>query len=218
MKRLHTFLAAGAMLLLPSTASAQYYQIANKLTSLISPALSGSFNYKGFVDLSGTAGLGHNRANFVKISTTQGFKYSNWFFMGAGIGVNLAIANQPQWGGDYDYYRHDYSKTKCMIPVYSDFRFNIGPADNMSFFIDVRLGAAWLIGSSYLAMTDACMTSETQFYMKPAMGVRIPIAPKSKQAFNVGVSYQLLTSNNNYWRYSNSVTLNNLGLTVGFEW
>ena len=50
--------------------------------------------------------------------------------------------------------------------------------------------------------------------------MRIPINSQNpKQAVNVGLTYQLLTSNNNYtYWHDNSVTLNNLGLTVGFEW
>ena len=60
----------------------------------------------------------------------------------------------------------------------------------------------------------------TQFYFRPSIGVRIPINSQNpKQAVNVGLTYQLLTSNNNYtYWHDNSVTLNNLGLTVGFEW
>ena len=85
MKALKYIISALAIGVGTSAASAQYYEIANQLPSLISPALSGSLRYKGFVDLSGTAGLGDNRANFAGISTTQGFQYADWFFMGAGL-------------------------------------------------------------------------------------------------------------------------------------
>ena len=60
--------------MLPAAVSAQYYQIANQIPQLLSPALSGSLNYKGFVELTGMPGLGHNRANIIDISTTQGFQ------------------------------------------------------------------------------------------------------------------------------------------------
>ena len=226
MKRISLALACAAMLLGTGTASAQYYEIANQLTGLISPALSGSFRYKGYVDVSGTAGLGENRANFIGVSTSQGYQYASWFFMGVGIGVDVAMAHNNNDVADAlppdsypDYFRHNVSTTKCMIPVFSDFRFNIGPASSTSFFADLKVGAAWLLGNSYLQMEKARMTSQTQFYFKPTVGVRLPInSANTRQAINIGVTYQLLTSNNNYNWYSNSVTLNNLGLTIAYEW
>ncbi len=207
--------------MLPAAVSAQYYQIANQIPQLLSPALSGSLNYKGFVELTGMPGLGHNRANIIDISTTQGFQYSSWFFMGVGAGVDAVMAQQPgNWHPtpDYDYMYRGNTKTKVMIPLFSDFRFTFGPATS-SFFIDLKVGAAWLIGSDYLRMADGFMSNSTQFYFRPTIGMRIPVsAQKPNQAFNVGVTYQLLTSNNNYYYYSNSLTLNNIGISVSYEW
>lgn len=197
-------------------ARAQYYEIANQLTQVLSPALSGSMSYKGYVEASGLAGLGTSRANFLGISTSQGFRYSNWFFMGVGVGVDVAMSDAPE--------RQDVegnmSTTKAMIPVFTDFRFNIGDMSKTGFFIDLKLGASWLIGSSYLRMQEAYMTTATQFYLRPTLGVRLPVNKnKPKQAFNIGVTYQLLTSNNNYYWYGgNSLSLNNVGLTLGYEW
>ncbi len=207
--------------MLPAAVSAQYYQIANQIPQLLSPALSGSLSYKGFVELTGMPGLGHNRANIIDISTTQGFQYSSWFFMGVGAGVDAVMAQQPgNWHPtpDYDYMYRGNTKTKVMIPLFSDFRFTFGPATS-SFFIDLKVGAAWLIGSDYLRMADGFMSNSTQFYFRPTIGMRIPVsAQKPNQAFNVGVTYQLLTSNNNYYYYSNSLTLNNIGISVSYEW
>ncbi len=207
--------------MLPAAVSAQYYQIANQIPQLLSPALSGSLNYNGFVELTGMPGLGHNRANIIDISTTQGFQYSSWFFMGVGAGVDAVMAQQPgNWHPtpDYDYMYRGNTKTKVMIPLFSDFRFTFGPATS-SFFIDLKVGAAWLIGSDYLRMADGFMSNSTQFYFRPTIGMRIPVsAQKPNQAFNVGVTYQLLTSNNNYYYYSNSLTLNNIGISVSYEW
>lgn len=204
-------------------ARAQYYEIANQLSGLISPALSGSMQYRGFVEASGLAGMGKNRANFLGVSTSQGFQYSSWFFMGVGMGVDVAMANRDdrfgEWAPD-DWNYGGTAKTKCMIPVFTDFRFRIGNDTSVSAYIDLKLGAAWLLGDDGLMMKTAYMSNETQFYFRPSIGVRIPINSQNpKQAVNVGLTYQLLTSNNNYtYWHDNSVTLNNLGLTVGFEW
>ena len=204
-------------------ARAQYYEIANQLPSLISPALSGSMQYRGFVEASGLAGMGKNRANFLGISTSQGFQYASWFFMGVGMGVDVAMAQQDDRYGAWDPDDWEYggtAKTKCMIPVFTDFRFRIGNDNSVAAVIGLKLGAAWLLGDDDLMMKTAYMSNETQFYSRPSLGVRIPVSSQNpKQAVNVAVTYQLLTSNNNYtYWHDNSVTLHNLGLTVGFEW
>lgn len=207
------------------TASAQYYELANQLPSLISPALSGSLNYKGFVELSGVAGLGDNRANFVGVSTTQGFRYSSWFFMGVGLGIDVAMAknddglrklppDEQPW-----YYQRSSSTTKAMLPIFSDFRFNIGPEGGTSCYIDLKIGAAWFLGDSYFALKDARMGRGGQFFFKPSIGVRVPVSTQNpRQAFNFGITYQLITSGNNYSWDGNSVTLNSIGASISYEW
>lgn len=204
------------------SANAQYYELANQLTNLISPALSGSGRYKGYVEASGLAGVSDVRANFVGVSTSQGFQYADWFFMGAGMGVDVAMAKPNIDSADSnpsDWYSHSLSKTKVMMPIFTDFRFNIGSRKTASFFIDLKLGAAWLLGSSYLQMKGGYLGNSTQFYFRPSMGVRIPVnAANERQAFNIGLTYQLLTSNSNYGWNQGSATLSNLGVTLGFEW
>ena len=221
MKRIIPFLILLAAIV-PLRSAAQYYQIANQLQQVITPALSGSLNYKGFVEMSGLAGLGHNRANVIDFSTTQGFQYSSWFFMGVGLGIDVVMAQQPEgWtpDPDYGYMSRSNAQTKVMIPVFSDFRFNIGDRATTSFFIDIKLGAAWLMGSDYLRMADGFLSNSTQFYMRPTVGLRIPVScERPDNAVNVGLTYQLITSNNNYYWSSRSLSLNNLGLSVEYEW
>lgn len=207
-------------------ARAQFYEITNQLSQLVSPALSGSFNYKGYVEASGLAGIGSSRANFLGVSTSQGFKYSNWFFMGVGVGVDVVMAYEPDEYPVYDNiddrpsHSPNSATTKAMIPVFTDFRFNIGDMRGLGFFIGLKLGAAWLIGDPYLGLPEGCITTATQFYMRPTIGVRLPVNKNNpKRAFNIGVTYQLLTANDNYYIYNhNSLSLNNVGLTLGYEW
>lgn len=121
---------------------------------------------------------------------------------------------------DGDYYYHSSDKTKVMIPVFTDFRFNIGSQQNVSAFIDLKVGASWLIGDTYLALDNGYLSNGTQFYLKPSVGVRIPVDKTHlNRAFNISVTYQLLTSNNNYrWYNDGSVTLSNFGVTLSYEW
>lgn len=220
--RVMTLLAAVALGV--GASNAQFYEIANQLPQLIKPALLGGGAYRGYVELSGTAGFGDARTNFFGVSTSQGIQYSNWFFMGVGLGVDVATSpnTDKPLSDNYpsNYYPTNVTRTKAMLPVFTDFRFNIGDSSRIGFFADVKIGAAWFLGSDYLQLAGdriAYMGNGGQFFLKPQIGVRIPVSQSnSKQAVNIGLTYQLITSNNN-WN-SNSVTLNSAGLTLGYEW
>lgn len=208
-------------------ADAQYYEIVNQLPNLLSPALSGSMNYKGYVDATATFGIGNDRANFVGVSTSQGFQYSSWFFMGAGIGVDAAmssISDQPAYSPDYSYsYYPPMSRTRVMVPVFSDFRFNIGASNpkNISLFIDIKAGATWILGNRYLELNNGALSNRAQFLLRPSLGLRIPTNSQNpKNAMNIGVTYQLITADNSwsYWSNNYGPTLSSLGVTVGYEW
>lgn len=219
-------LSTTVVIMVAPTAHSQYYEIASQLPGLISPALSGSMQYRGFVDAYGLAGLGNNRANIVGISTSQGFQYADWFFMGVGVGVEAVMARNndaladPGPGWNNNYYYHSFDNNKAMIPVFTDFRFNIGGMTSTSFFIDLKVGAAWLLGDNYLGLNNRYISTATQFYLRPSLGVRIPIESKNcKHAVDIGLTYGLLTSNNNYgWYGSGSASLSNLGVTISYEW
>ena len=214
MKLFKVIVAAIALSVFTPKADAQYYEIANSLRSLISPALSGSASYKGYVDVVGLGGVGQNRANFVGVSTSQGFQYASWFFMGAGMGIDMAIAsNTPQQTPERRVNK------MAMLPIFSDFRFMIPSASGSSFFIDAKVGAAWFLGNNYLNLYNGTMGHGAQFFLQPSIGMRIPInASNKRQAINLGATYRLITSNNNYSWNSNSLSLNNFGLSIGFEW
>lgn len=217
MKKLAGLLTALLLAVGSFNALGQYYEAASQLTNLISPALSGSLNYRGFVEVSGLAGFGDNRANFVGVSTTQGFQYADWFFMGAGLGIDLAIGHECEYDFYYPGSNMRYGETKrAMLPVFSDFRFNIGGQSSTSFFIDLKLGAAWILGNKYLQMNRDCLSNNTQFYMRPSIGVRIPVDSRDpRHAFNIAATYQLLTANQSYY---DNVTANSIGVTLGYEW
>lgn len=205
-------------------ASAQIYEIVNQLPSLISPALSGSGRYKGSIDAGWSKTLGNKDADFLEFSTSQGYQYNSWFYMGVGLGVDVLFAHQNDgWGTnwnpsmDFDY-NHSSTKTAAMIPVFTDFRVNLGNQSKISFFVDLKIGCSFLASNDYIAIGDGYLTNQEYFYLRPSLGLRIPTNSKNpKQAFDIGVSYKLLTSN--YWNYwSRSITLNSLGVTAAFEW
>lgn len=203
------------------TANAQYWQLANQASNMIQTAVTAGVRYKGYADVSYMAGVGNKRADILDISTTQGVKMSDSFFMGAGLGVDIMFShvndgyNPGQWGDD-----HSFTKTAVLIPLYTDFRLNLGGKAQgaVGFFGDLRLGAAFLTGSNYIQVGDGYLTNSECFYLKPTLGMRIPLSmTNSKVALNIGVSYQLLT-NSSWYVNTNSTSLSSLGVNLGIEW
>ena len=195
------------------SASAQYYEIANRIPSLIQPALSGSGQYKGFIEAGYSKTLGNYDADFLELSTSQGFQYNSWFYMGVGLGVDVLFSHKnDDWGSDWE------TTTAAMIPLFTDFRFNIGGNSGASFFIDMKVGCSFLLGNKYISIGDGYLTNQEYFYLRPSIGMRIPTNSRNpKQAVDIGINYRLLTSN--YWNsWSRNITLNSIGVSLAFEW
>lgn len=201
-------------------ANAQYYQAVNQVTNMLQTALQGGFNYRGFVDAGYVNGIGDKQASFLEFSTTQGVKYGNIFYMGVGIGVDVMFTDYNGGTGNWLSENQKSTQTAVMIPMFTDFRLNFGQPTSTGFFIDLKVGAAFYTGNKYIRVGDGYINTSSSFYLKPTIGVRVPVSKSNpKLAMNFGASYQLLT--NNYWynpNHNNNITLSSLGLTVGFEW
>lgn len=218
MKKKHiVLLLAVIMNILPFSASAQYTNIVNQAASLMQTAVMGGMRYRGYVDASYMGGFGNLQADFVGISTVQGVQYADWFFMGAGLGVDLVYSKSSLGPNEWNFNRQVRS-SGVMVPIFTDFRFNIGGSQGPSFFIDIKAGGSFLIGKRYLAIENGYINGSEYFMLKPSLGLRVPVSSDGKRAMNIGLSYQLLTCN--YWWYNNSDsgTLNSLGATVSYQW
>ena len=221
MKRIAIALLSLAALF-SSPANAQVYEAINTLQSVIAPALSGSGRYKGYVEAGYSHTLAHYNGDFIEVSTSQGYQYNSWFYMGAGLGFDLLLSHKgSNWGEGLTPPPPDmrgYSTTAPMLPLFADFRFLIGDTSNISFFLDLKVGCSFLLTNKLIAIGDGYLTNREYFFLNPAIGVRVPCNKKKpKQAFDVGVRYKLLTSN--YWyNYNNNITLQSLGANIAFEW
>lgn len=202
-------------------ASAQYFEAATTIPSLLSPGLSGSGAYKGFVEAGYSHTLSHYNGDFIEISTSQGYQYNSWFFMGLGIGFDMLLSHTGQnWGQGMTKppEEKNWTTTAPMLPIFSDFRFFIGDNSKVAFFLDLKVGCSFLLSNKYVAIGDGFLTNREYFFLDPSIGVKIPVNKmKPKQAFDVGVRYKLITSN--YWyKSNNNITLQSLGAFVAFEW
>lgn len=227
LKTLLLTIAAFLATSIPFNANAQYSQIASGIQSALTPALSGSGSYQGFVEAGYSRGLKPYPADFIELNTTQGYRYKSWFFMGAGLGVDMLRAHKNNtWGSGWQPNpgppgKNGITSNAVMLPVFTDFRFIIGDApqgNHASFFIDLKVGCSFLLSDKYVAVGNGLLTNSSYFFLRPSLGVRIPVSQTHpKRAVNVGLSYKLLTSN--YWiGYNNNVTLQTLGGYLAFEW
>lgn len=207
---------------LGASVNAQIYEAINTLQSVISPALSGSGRYKGYVEAGYSHTLGKYNGDFIEVSTSQGYQYNNWFFMGAGLGFDLLLSHPgSHWNEGMETPppgERGYSKTAPMLPLFADFRFLISSTQNISFFLDLKVGCSFLLSNKNIAIGDGFLTNREYFFLTPAIGLRMPCNKKNpKQAIDVGVKYKLLTSN--YWyNYNNNITLQAIGAFIAYEW
>lgn len=203
-----------------TSASAQIYETINTLQSVLSPALSGAGNYKGYVEAGYSHTLSKYNGDFFEISTSQGYQYNNWFYMGAGLGFDLLLSHPGvHWGeGIPPAGNPEVTKTGPMLPLFADFRFLIGDTSHVSFFLDLKVGCSFLLTNKVIAIGDGYLTNKEYFFLNPSLGVRVPCNKKNpKQAVDVGVKYKLLTSN--YWyNTNNNITLQAIGAFIAFEW
>lgn len=191
------------------SANAQY-GAGSHIRSMLSPALSGSFSYKGYVEGSYLRGLGDDRFDVAEISTTQGFTYSSWLFMGAGLGIDLMIPSLDNG------LKGEYS---VMVPIYADFRFNIGNQSRVGLNIDLRLGTAINFNDDFYTNNGYLLEDEC-WYIRPSISMRIPLSQENpRKALTIGVTYQLLMSDAYYcYNWYDDKLYHNVGATIGFEW
>lgn len=215
-------MALAAAVSLP--AAAQYSDIVNGISNVIRPALVGGSSYKGYVEADYTQGFGKYRTNFLTVATSQGYKFTDWFYWGAGIGVDVLWSTvNTGWGDDWaasnhDWYAHEKTSSAVMIPVFTDFRFIIGSQYSTSFFVNLRVGASFLCSDSYVQIRNGYLTNKNYFYLQPAIGMRIPVNNENpRQAIDVGLHYRLLTSD--YWsQWQYNAAINGFGVNIAFEW
>jgi hypothetical protein len=217
MKKLNKLIFAAALLGSATTADAQIYAIADRLGDMITPALYGGFNYRGIVEVSALKGIGENNGDFVGISTSQGVKYADWMFMGVGIGVDGLFTHVNKY---YDNGAPSITKSGCVVPLFTDFRFSFGSPYKTNCYIGAKIGCSFLMGDSDISVNRGYITSDECFYLKPSIGIRVPAGSTDHNAVIFALSYQLITPGFAQYEYydNESISLNSFGLTIGYEW
>jgi hypothetical protein len=147
--------------------------------------------YKGFVDLTLKPG---NDGVFKKLNslgfgftTSHGYQVNENIFVGAGVGL--------------DFYKLDYFENALTIPVFANFRANIGQG-SVSPFFDLKAG--------YTAADISGL------YLSPSIGARIGLA--KNLGLNVGLGYT--AQGYEYYSYgytTNRAYIHSLNISVGID-
>ena len=150
--------------------------------------------YKGFADIGYLFDVSDNNANKFEISTSHGYQFNNYFFVGGGVAM--------------DYYN---DAEVFAVPVFANFRANF-INNKVTPFGDVKLGySAGDVEGVYLSMAVGVRLALTQ---KTAINFRLEYAA---QGYDYTYRDFYYGSSNSYRYYDDYMTLSNIGLKVGFE-
>lgn len=149
--------------------------------------------YRGFVDvmllnLSWQNGLAFN------ITTSHGYQFNHYAFLGAGIGLDLSYT----------------AGNECIIPIFAEFRGNVGK-NQLQFTYGARLGTA--LGTGLISYYDPiddiyvdAYQSGAGLYTCASVGLRIAYSPN----FAVNLSPEVSLTLGSFSNFST-------GFRLGFE-
>lgn len=160
---------------------------------------SDKVGYKGFVDLGYSIGVGesYKRVDRLEFSTSHGYQFNPYFYLGAGAGLN---------------YFHDAEIVS--VPLFANPRLNLPTNGPVSPFIDLKIGYTV---SEYVK----------GFYLAPSVGLRFDLKDNKALNFTVGYTMQKVRGTYYYYydsyygsyydEYSSNVNAGAITLKLGFE-
>lgn len=147
--------------------------------------------YKGFVDFGYIADLSDYDANKVEISTSHGYQFNNYFYLGGGVAA--------------DFYT---DADLIAVPIFVDFRANF-INKKVTPFADIKTG--YSVGDVEGAYVSTSIG--VRFSLKGKKAINLKLEYNYQQHNDHGdYSY-----NNNYYSYDYDYDLEGLGFKVGFE-
>lgn len=150
--------------------------------TLICTALCASAHdrgYRGEVGVDYTVGDGDAQVDRLGFSTTHGYQFNPYFFLGGGMAVRIM--------GESDGYTDLYREAKTSIPVYADLRCNFTKS-KVSPFVDLKLG--------YF------LTNNDELYSNISAGLLIKTAKNQGISLSVGLATEALAMEKLYYRPS----------------
>lgn len=147
--------------------------------------------YKGFVDLGYTAGVGDYAIGRFELTTSHGFQFNPYLFLGGGTGFQI-------------YHEADV----VTMPIFVDFRANFTKGSIVP-FAGVKAGYS-------AQLTD---DGGVGFYCAPSVGVKFMVNRRMALNLTAGYTVQMIDIgySDNYYNYSGSVNMGGVSFKVGLE-
>lgn len=149
--------------------------------------------YKGFVDFGYTFGIGDYSINRLEITTSHGFQFNPYIFLGGGTGLH---------------YFHESESTA--MPLFADFRVNFKKGSVVPF-------AGLKTGYTFMLSDDV---EDLGFYCAPSVGVKVMMNHRMALNLSLGYTIQLFdyyySDYYNYYFYATE-NLSGISLKLGLE-
>ncbi len=167
-----------------------------------------SNGYRGFADFGYTVGVGDYEFGRFEVSTTQGYQFNPYFFVGGGVGFHFMQSYETA-GMEIALDKRD---AKVSIPLFADLR---GTFSKRKFapFIDLKAG--------YF------LTNNDGLYGNISVGCRMTVKRKQAVSLSVGYTYEKLefetfdrfmnSTSMNYTRSSRKLDCEGISIKIGYE-
>lgn len=167
-----------------------------------------SNGYRGFANFGYTVGVGDYEFGRFEVSTTQGYQFNPYFFVGGGVGFHFMQSYETA-GMEIALDKRD---AKVSIPLFADLR---GTFSKRKFapFIDLKAG--------YF------LTNNDGLYGNISVGCRMTVKRKQAVSLSVGYTYEKLefetfdrfmnSTSMNYTRSSRKLDCEGISIKIGYE-
>lgn len=149
--------------------------------------------YKGFVDLGYTFGIGDYSLNRLEITTSHGFQFNPYIFLGGGAGIH---------------YYHEADQ--AAMPLFVDFRVNFKKGSIVPF-------AGLKTGYTFLLSDDI---GDLGFYCAPSIGFKMMTSHRMAVNLSLGYTVQLFdyyySDHYHSYRYATE-NLSGISIKLGLE-
>lgn len=150
--------------------------------------------YKGFVDLGYTFGIGDYSINRLEITTSHGFQFNPYIFLGGGTGIHYFHESQS-----------------AAMPLFADFRVNFKQGPVVPF-------AGLKMGYTVMLSDDI---EDLGFYCAPSVGVKFMMNHRMALNLSLGYTVQLFDYYYNdyysHYYYYATENLSGISLKLGLE-
>ena len=214
------FIALIVALMLPVVASAQLITAAQTITVKEKRVVEGHYEQSIELPIATNFGDSDEETNYVGINYIGGYRFSNLFFLGAGIGINFNYFYDEYdsgWPSDYDSGSGTFgvSHNLISIPLYLHARLYFTNTRCQPFFA-FSIGGH-LTGSKEVENAPDVSYNPSCFFVNPVFGLNFRTNSNYDFYVSTGLMARNLLIEGEWNNYGQDVTLHR-GFDLGLAW